>query len=64
VTVAEYGVSEYGIAEYSNGIALDNLKFNASGSGKVLQIGFESDINGSPLSVQKVDVAIKTGKNL
>ena len=64
VTVAEYGIAEYGIAEYANGIALDNLKFNASGSGRVLQIGFESDINGSPLSVQKVDIAIKTGKNL
>lgn len=64
VTVAEYGIGEYGIAEYANGIALDNLKFNASGSGRVLQIGFESDINGSPLSVQKVDVAIKTGKNI
>jgi len=63
VAVAEYGIGEYGIAEYANGIALDTLKFNASGSGKVLQIGFESDINGSPLSVQKVDVAIKTGKN-
>ena len=64
VTVAEYGTAEYGIAEYANGIALDPLKFNASASGKVLQIGFESDINGSPLSVQKVDVAIKTGKNI
>ena len=62
--VAEYGIAEYGIAEYSNGIALDVLKFNATGSGKVLQIGFESDINGSPLSVQKVDIAIKTGKNI
>ena len=64
VTISEYGSAEYGIAEYANGIALDTLKFNASGSGKVLQIGFESDINGSPLSVQKVDVAIKTGKNI
>jgi hypothetical protein len=64
VTVAEYGTAEYGIAEYANGIALDTLKFNATGSGRVLQIGFESDINGSPLSVQKVDVAIKTGKNI
>lgn len=64
IAVAEYGIAEYGIAEYANGIALDSLKFNASGSGRVLQIGFESDINGSPLSVQKVDVAIKTGKNI
>jgi hypothetical protein len=63
-TVAEYGTAEYGIAEYANGIALDNLKFNASGAGKVLQIGFESDISGYPLSVQKVDIAIKTGKNI
>jgi hypothetical protein len=64
ITVAEYGTAEYGISEYSNGIALGTPKFNASGSGKVLQIGFESDINGSPLSIQKVDVAIKTGKNI
>lgn len=64
IAVAEYGTAEYGIAEYANGIALDTLKFNASGSGRVLQIGFESDINGAPLSVQKVDVAIKTGKNI
>lgn len=63
-TVYEYGIAEYGISTYTNGIALDTLKFNASGSGKVLQIGFESDINGFPLSIQKVDVAVKTGKNL
>jgi hypothetical protein len=64
ITVAEYGTAEYNIAEYANGIALDSLKFNASGSGKVLQIGFESDIDGFPLSVQKVDIALKTGKNI
>jgi hypothetical protein len=62
--VYEYGIAEYGIAEYSNGIAIDVAKFNAAGTGKTLQIGFESDINGSPLSVQKVDVAVKTGKTL
>ena len=63
-TIYEYGTAEYGIAEYSNGIVLDVLKFNASGSGRVLQIGFESDIIGYPLSIQKVDVAMKTGKNI
>lgn len=64
LSISEYGVGEYGIAEYANGIALDSVKFNAAGSGKVLQIGFESDINGYPLSVQKVDIGIKTGKTL
>ena len=61
-TVSEYGIGEYNIAEYSNGISLDGLKLNASGAGKVLQLGFESDINGSAMSVQKIDIAIKTGK--
>ena len=64
VSVAEYGVDEYGIAEYNNGIALDNMKFNGTGTGKTLQLGFESDINGYPLSIQKIDLAVKQGKNL
>lgn len=64
VPVAEYGIAEYGIAEYSSGIDLDSVKFNASGTGRVLQIGFESDINSYPLSIQKVDIAVKVGKNL
>jgi hypothetical protein len=62
--VYEYGIAEYGIAEYSNGISLDAAKFNASGNGKTIQLGFESDIKGQPLSIQKVDVAVKTGKNI
>jgi hypothetical protein len=62
--IAEYGVGEYGIAEYSSGISLDSVKFNATGTGKVVQLGFECDINGSPLSIQKIDLALKQGKNL
>ena len=64
VDIAEYGISEYGVGEYSNGIALDNLRFNAGSTGKTLQLGFESDINGFPLSIQKIDIAVKTGKTL
>lgn len=64
VPVSEYGIAEYGIGEYSSGIDLDSVKFNASGTGRVLQIGFESDINSYPLSIQKVDIGVKLGKNL
>ena len=63
-TIAEYGIAEYGIAEYSNGIALDNITAQASGTGKILQLGFEADIDGSPLSIQKIDFALKAGKKL
>ena len=62
--ISEYGVGEYGIAEYSNGISLDSVKFSATGTGKVVQLGFECDIDGSPLSIQKIDLALKSGKNI
>jgi hypothetical protein len=64
ITIYEYGIGEYGIATYSNGIALDNAQVNAGGSGKVVQLGFESDINNAPLSIQKIDFGLKAGKTL
>jgi len=65
--VSYYGVAEYGanatvVAEYSKGIALQTLRVNATGSGKVVQTGYESDINGSPLSIQKIEIQAKNGK--
>jgi hypothetical protein len=64
VTVYEYGTAEYNIATYTNGIALDIANIPASGSGTVLQLGFESDIDGTPLSIQKIDFFLKQGKTL
>jgi hypothetical protein len=64
VSVFEYGTAEYGIATYTNGIALDTANIPASGSGTVLQLGFESDIDGTPLSIQKIDFFLKQGKTL
>ena len=62
--VSEYGIGEYNIATYNNGIVLDTAQMQTSGAGKVVQLGFESDIDGSPLSVQKIDFAVKLGKNI
>lgn len=64
VEVWEYGTAEYGTATYTNGIALDIANIPASGSGTVIQIGFESDIDGTPLSIQKIDFFLKQGKTL
>ena len=64
VTVYEYGTAEYNIATYSNGIALDTAQVNAGGSGKVVQLGFEANINNAPLSIQKIDFGLKSGKTL
>ena len=64
VEVWEYGTAEYNIATFTNGIALDIANIPASGSGTVLQLGFESDIDGTPLSIQKIDFFLKQGKTL
>ena len=62
--IAEYNISEYAIGEYSGGIVAEKVKVNAGGSGTVLQLGFEAEIQGYPLSIQKIDCFVKTGKIL
>lgn len=59
---AEYGIAEYGEAEYSNGILQYTLICYPTGAGKVIQTGYEADINGSPLSIQKIEIHAKQGK--
>jgi hypothetical protein len=51
-------------AFYSGGIVLDKFVVNASGNGTVLQIGLEADIDGNPLSIQKIDIFVKAGKTV
>ena len=58
------GSTEYNIAEYTSGIVLDRFSINAGGQGTVMQLGLEAEINGNPLSIQKIDVGIKKGKTL
>jgi hypothetical protein len=62
--VYEYNIGEYNIAEYSSGIIIDRFSINAGGQGTIMQLGLEADINGNPLSIQKIDVAVKAGKTL
>ncbi len=58
----EYNIGEYNIAEYSDGIVLDKFKIQAGGTGAVMQVGLEAEINGNPISIQRIDVYIKQGK--
>lgn len=61
---AEYGVAEYDIAQYADGIALQTLSVQATGSGKIVQTGYEANINGAPLSIQRIEIQSKNGKML
>jgi hypothetical protein len=65
--ISEYGVAQYGangspVANYSNGVALQTLVASASGSGKVVQTGYETNIDGTALSIQKIEIQSKDGK--
>jgi hypothetical protein len=66
-SIAQYGIAEYGsngspVAYYSAGIAIQRLVAAANGSGKVVQTGYEAEINGNPLSFQKIEIHAKNGK--
>jgi len=66
-TIAEYGMAEYGangspVAYYSTGIQIGTLVGQASGYGKVVQTAYEIDINGSAISIQKIEIQAKNGK--
>ena len=58
----EYGVAEYNVAEYTSGIPIKTLRANASGAGKIVQTGYETTINGTQLSLQKIEIQAKDGK--
>lgn len=57
-----YNEAEYGLGEFSNGVSLSTLVAYPTGSGKVVQTGYEADINGSGLSIQKIEILAKNGK--
>lgn len=59
--IAEYGIAEYGIAEYNANLSINSVGTNTGGTGKVIQIGMECEINGQPVSIQRVDVYTKDG---
>jgi hypothetical protein len=65
--VSEYGVAEYGangvpVAQYSGGLALQTLYAQGTGSGRIVQTGYEADINSSELSIQKIEILSKNGR--
>jgi hypothetical protein len=69
VKIPEQGVAYYGVAEYntdtavySAGTSLQTLTAYPTGAGKVIQTGYEADINGSALSIQKIEIQAKNGK--
>lgn len=57
-----YGVAEYNIGSYNPGTSIQTLVAYPSGGGKVIQTGYESQINGSSLSIQRIEIQAKNGR--
>ena len=49
-------------SEFSKGVVLEKIKSSVGGAGSTIQVGFESDVDGAEISVQKLDIFIKTGR--
>jgi hypothetical protein len=67
--ISQYNIAEYGsnatvVAEYANGISMQTLSVPASGSGKIVQTGYEADINGAAISIQRIEIQSKNGKTV
>jgi hypothetical protein len=60
--VSEYGIAEYNIAQYVASGTINTPKINTTGSGEVVTIGIESEINGSSFSIQKIDIHALLGR--
>lgn len=57
-----YGIGEYGIATYTSGVALQTVTVYPTGSGKVIQTGYETEVRGYQISIQKLEIHAKNGK--
>tara|TARA_R110000737_G_scaffold79005_2_gene110807 strand:+ start:2139 stop:3683 length:1545 start_codon:yes stop_codon:yes gene_type:complete len=63
VNIAEYGLSEYNTeAEYTRSITVQTPSVNSSGSGSVVTVGIEAQINDAAFSIQKIDILALIGR--
>jgi hypothetical protein len=63
-SVSEYNVAEFNIGEFGTGTLINNIRQQFSGTGRVFQIGIEAEVLNDSLSVQQIDIYVKTGRTL
>ena len=59
-----YGVSEYTAAEFSLGDLISRKSLNCTGNGTVITVGLQTEVNGSSISLQEMNVLALIGKTL
>lgn len=59
-----YGVSEYTAAEFSLGDLISRKSLNCTGNGSVVTVGLQTEVNGSSISLQEMNVLALIGKTV
>jgi len=62
--IAEYNIAEYNIGEFNAGVLVNRPTVNASGGGQVVQLGIEAEVNGAPVSVQRMTAQAIVGRTI
>lgn len=62
--VAEFNVAQFNIDSFGQGITINNVRQQFSGTGRVFQVGIEANVSNDSLSIQQLDTYVKTGRTL
>jgi hypothetical protein len=62
--IAEYNIAEYNIGEFNAGVLVNRPTVNASGGGQVVQLGIEAEVNGAPVSIQRLTAQAIVGRTI
>ena len=62
--IAEYNIAEYNEGEFNAGVLVNRPNVNASGGGAVIQLGIEADIDGAPVSIQRMTAQAIIGRTI
>jgi hypothetical protein len=62
--IAEYNIAEYNEGEFNAGVLVNRPNVNASGGGAVIQLGVEAEVNGAPVSIQRMTAQAIVGRTI
>jgi hypothetical protein len=59
---SEWGIAEYNIGEWSGTKVFNDANAPMNKTGQVIKIGFQSEINGEAIAIQRIDLQVKVGR--
>lgn len=57
-----YGTAQYNVDTYGGALRIDEAQFMGFGAGRIMKVRVITEVNGEPISVQRVSIRSKIGK--